>query len=360
MPGSRNSTAARQRQILFVEFSLPGMQHKKIIQYVLPALAITISFFAFWSVERAVRVPEASDWLAPIVWFSLLFMILCLNIVLMKNKMHIYATLFLALLPSLIFSSNFWQFLVILFGLLLLLAARARIRGDIEYGKKIRLGRSLRFGKSFIFLALALVISSQYYFLVKDEPAQKFIPDFKVDGLTEYLAPKILSAVNPDLSASIDGEMTVDQFIVQMQKSQLDQAGYSPEKLSKLPADERAAVQKQINAEIEKNQGALLEEGRKKFADLSGQPVSGSEKVSSIFSEIINSKVNSYFKPGNISTDALPVAPIVAFILFLTVWSLGSFLGIILVPITAGIFWILVQSKLVLISKVPTEAEVIE
>lgn len=334
--------------------------HKKIIQYILPALAIVVSFFAFWSVERAVRVPEASVWLAPIVWFSLLFMILCLNILLMKNKTHICATLLLALLPSLIFSPNFWQFLVILFGFLLLLAARARIRGDIEYGKKIKPGRSLRFGKSYIFLALALVISGQYYFLVKDEPAQKFIPDFKVDSITDYLTPKILSAVSPDLSASVDGEMTVDQFIIQMQKSQMDKAGYGPEKLSKLPAGERAAIQKQIDAETGSNQDTLLGEGRKKFADLAGRPVSGSEKFSAILSEIINSKVNSYFKPGNISTGNLLVAPIITLVLFLTIWSLGSFLGIILVPITAGIFWILVQAKLILISKVPTEAEVIE
>lgn len=220
--------------------------------------------------------------------------------------------------------------------------------------------KSFRFGKSFIFLAVALVISSQYYFLVKDEPVQKFIPDFKMDGMTDFLAPKILSAVIPNLSASVDGEMTVDQFIIQMQEGQLDQAGYSPEKIAKLPLDQRAAIQKQVDEEIANNQDALLREGRKKFADLTGRSMSGSEKVSAIFSEIINSKVNSYFKPENISTDSLPVAPIVTFVLFLTVWSLGSFLGIILVPMAAGIFWILVQVKLVSISKVPTEVEVIE
>ncbi len=336
------------------------MQNKKIIQYILIAISITISFFAFWSVERAVRVPEASNWLAPIVWFSLLFIILCLNIALVKDKRIIYPAIFASLLACLVFSPSFWQFLAVLFGFLLLLAARARIQGDIDYGKKIKLWRSLRFGKSYIYLALALVISGQYYFLVKDAPAQNFIPDFKVDGLTEYLTPKILSAVSPDLASSVGGETTIDQFIIQMQKSQLDQAGYSPEKLAKLPPDQRVAIQKQIDAEIEKNQDALLEEGRKKFTDLVGRPVNGSEKVSAIFSEIINSKVNDYLKPGNINIGSLPVAPIVAFILFLTVWSLGSFLGIILVPMAAGIFWILVQAKLVTISKISAEVEVIE
>lgn len=333
---------------------------KKTIQYILPALAIAVSFFAFWSVERAINIPDASTWGAPIIWFSLLFIILCLNIALIKDKNLICAALFSALLPSLIFSANIWQFLIILFGFLLLLAANARIRGDIDYGKKIKLWRSLRFGKAYVYLALALVISGQYYFLVKGRPAQTFIPDFKVDAMTNYLAPKILSAVSPNLSASVDGEMTVDQFIIQMQESQLDQAGYSPDKLAKLSPDQRAALQKQIDGEMEKNQGALLDEGRKKFADLTGRSIDGSEKVSAIFSEIINSKVNDYLKPGNINTDSLLVAPIMAVVLFLTVASLGSVLGIILTPMAAGIFWILVQAKLVLISKVSAEVEVLE
>jgi hypothetical protein len=334
--------------------------NKKIIQYVLLAVAIVISFFAFWSVERAVFIPEASDWLAPIFWFSCLFILLGLNIALVRDKKIIYPTLFLFLLPSLIFSPNFWQVLIILFGWLLLLAANARIRGDIEYGKKIKLWRSLRFGKAYIYLALALVISGQYYFLVKDAPTQKILPDFKVDAVTNYLAPNILSVVSPDFSASVDGEMTVDQFIIQMQKSQMDQAGYSQEKLAKLPESERAKLQKQINEEIGKNQDILLDEGRKKFAEISGQPVDGSEKIAAVFSEIIDNKLNDYLKPGNINTEVLPVAPIMTFVLFLTIASLGSLLGIILVLMAAGIFWILVQAKLVLISKVQAEVEIIE
>ncbi|MFA4817147.1 MAG: hypothetical protein WC608_00285 [Parcubacteria group bacterium] len=336
------------------------MQHKNIIQYILIAISITISFFAFWSVERAVRIPEASDWLAPIIWFSWLFIFLGLNIALITDKKIVFPFLFTSLLVSLIFSLSPWHFLVILFGFLLLLAARMRIRGDIEYGKKIKLWRSLRFGKSYIYLSLALVISSQYYFLVKDEPAQRFLPDFKVDSLTEYLTPKILSAVSPELSASVDGEMTVDDFILQMQKSQLDQAGYSPEKLAKLPPEQRVEIQKQIDAEIGDNQGKALEESRKKFAELVGRPVDGSEKVSDIFSEIINGKVNSYLKPGSINTEGLPIVPVITLVLFLTIWSLGSFLGIFLVPVAAVIFWILVQAKLVLISKVQAEVEIIE
>lgn len=334
--------------------------NKKIIQYILPALTIIISFFSFWSVYRAIKIPDASVWLAPALWFSFFFIIIGLNIALIKNKIIIYLTLFLALLSSLIFAFNLWHFLIIIFGFLLLLASRARIQGDIDYGKKIKFGRSLRFGKSYIYLTLALVISSQYYFSVKDQPVQKFIPDFKIDGVTNYLTPKILSAISPNFSTSISDETTVDQFIIQMQESQLDKMGYSPEKLAKLPADQRELVQKQINDEMENNQDALFTEGRKKFSDLTGRLVAGTEKVSDIFSQVINNKINDYFKPGNIDMDSLPVAPIATLVLFLTIASLGSFLGIILVPMAAGIFWLLVKSGIVSIIKIQEEVEILE
>ncbi len=333
---------------------------KNIIQYALPALTIIISFVSFLSVYRAINVTEASVWLTPIVWFSLFFIIISFDIVLVKNKMITYLTLLLSLLPSFIFTFSIWHFIIIILGFLLLLAARARILSDIEHGKKVKMGRSLRFGKSYMYLAIALVVSGQYYFSVKDQPAQKFIPDFKIDGITNYLTPKILSAISPNFSASVSDEMTVDQFIIQMQQGQLDKMGYSPEKLAKLPSDQRALVQKQIDDEMKTNQDALFEEGRKKFSDLADRPVGGTEKVSVIFSEVIDNKINNYFKPGNIDTGAFPVVPIITLILFLTLASLGSFLGIIVVPIAAGIFKLLVKLELVSILKVTTETEIIE
>lgn len=332
----------------------------KTLKIVIAVLAVGSALGGWIAVDRAINVPNASTWLAPIFWFSLFFIIIGLNIALVKNKIVIYSTLFLALLPSLVFSFNLWHFLVVIFGFLFLSASRVRIQGDIDYGKKVKPGRSLRFGKSYIYLALALVISSQYYFSVKDQPVQKFIPDLKIDGITDYLTPKILSAISPNFSASIGDETTIDQFIIQMQEGQLDKMGYSPEKLAKLPPDQRALVQKQIDDELKNNQDLLFEEGRKKFSDLTGWPVDGTEKVSDIFSQVINNKINDYFQPGNIGTSSLPVAPIATLFLFLTIASLGSFLGIILVPITAGIFRLLVKLKTVTISKIQAEVEIIE
>jgi hypothetical protein len=334
--------------------------NKKIIQYILPALTIIISFFSFLSVYWAIKIPEASTWLAPTIWFSLLFVLICLSVVIVKNKIIIYLSLFLTLLPSIIFSFNTWHFLVIIFCFLLLLGANARIKGDIDFGKKIKLSRSLRFGKAYIYVAMALVISSQYYFLVKDEPVQKLVPDFKMDGITNYFTPKIFSAISPNFSSSLGDETTVDQFIIQMQENQLDKMGYSPEKLAELPPDQRAVIQKQIDDEMKNNQDELFAEGRKKFSDLTGREVSGSEKISDILSEVVNSKINNYITPKNVDLTAIPIVPIFVLVLFLTVASLGSFMGIFLVPIAAGIFRLLVKLGFITIAKVQSEVEIIE
>jgi hypothetical protein len=337
------------------------MQNKKVIQYISITLTIAASFFAFWSVERAVCVPGASVWLAPSIWFSCFFIFFCINSVLVKNKKIIYSTIIFCLIFSLVFAFDFWQLLVILFGWFFLSAANARIRNDVECGKKIKPWRSMCFGKKYICLALALVISGQYYFLVKDWPAQKLIPSFNIDGVVGAITPKVLSAVIPALPASIDSEMTVDQFIVQMQKNQMDQIGYDSRELTKLSSDQRANIQKRINAEIDNNQNTLLVEGREKIADISGRPINGSEKLTNVFSELVNKKIRAVFNPGNISVDSLPiVTPVATLILFLTIISLSWFLAMILVPLAAGLFWILVRAKLVVISKIQTEAEMIE
>lgn len=333
---------------------------KQVTQYILMTLTIILALFSWWLVDRAIRIPEASVWLAPIIWFSMLFIIFCLDIVLVQSKKLFYPVFAAALLPGLIFVPSIWHFLVLILGFLLFLAASSRIRGDINYGKKIKLSRSLRSGKSYIFIALALIITSQYYLTVKDYPIQKVIPDFNINGLTNILTPKIISAISPNFSAGVSDDMTVDQFIVQMQNDQLDKMGLGREDLAKLPSDQRAVAEKQINEQIESNQNMLFEEGRKKFSDLAGREVSGSEKVSAIISEAINKKINNYFKPSGSNFDSLPVIPVIALVLFLTVVSLGSFLAIILIPTAAGIFRILVKLNLIKIVKIPAEVEIIE
>lgn len=328
-------------------------------QYVPAFITLVIAFFSFWSVDRAIRIPEASVWLAPIIWFSLLFIMLCLDIMLVKNRGMLYSALVLTLLTSVTFAFNPWHFLILTLGFLLFLASSQRIKNNIDYGKKIKPARSFRAGKSFLIFAIALVVSSQYYFSVKDLPVQKIIPEFNFDKVTNYLTPKILSSVSPNFSAGINSDMTVDQFIVQMQKNQLDKMGIGESDLAQLPPNERQIARQQINSEIEKNQELILEEGRKNFSDLAGRKVSGSEKITDVISELMNKKINAYFQPKDIKADSIPIVPVIALFLFLTIASLGSFLGIFLIPLAAVIFRILVKLNLIKIVKIPAEVEII-
>ena len=58
---------------------------KKILIFVLSAVTLIISFFAWRSVGQAITVPGASQWIASIIWFTLLFAVFCLDIILIRE-----------------------------------------------------------------------------------------------------------------------------------------------------------------------------------------------------------------------------------------------------------------------------------
>ena len=76
--------------------------------------------------------------------------------------------------------------------------------------------------------------------------------------------------------------------------------------------------------------------------------------------EIMNQKVQSLVVT-DYADERFPAVPIgMAFILFLTVLSLGAFILRILVHLISFIFWIFISIKVVTIKKVSVEMEVIE
>ena len=106
---------------------------------------------------------------------------------------------------------------------------------------------------------------------------------------------------------------------------------------------------------------SLMENGRKKLSDLLEREMKGDEKTSFVFSEIINKKINENFQSNISKEKGNSTWPIVlTFILFLTIWPLGSLLADGLAFGTGFIFWLTLKFKLVKIVKVMVEAQRIE
>ncbi|MFA6973752.1 MAG: hypothetical protein WC238_03395 [Parcubacteria group bacterium] len=356
--------------------------NKTILKFTLIILALGSSFFAWQSVDAAINVAEASNWLMPTLWFSALFIVLALSIVLIKEASLVFLEAFLVLALSLIFAPSFWHGLVILFSFLLLLLAIGRIRNDLHLNIRISLWKTIRTGSTVIVVVLGLVITSQYYFSVKDAPLGKIIPKFKMEGLSSSLTSKIISALNPDFKNLDDKNLTVDQLILETQKKQLEQAdggqivpdaqinALIDQQLGEnIPVQQREALKAQYLQKVKdqqskmlgENQDLILEQARKQLADMVGVEITGQEKVSDLFSEVINSKINNYIVPNLSGDKNFPILPIImTFILFLTVVPLGSFLSPLWILIVSLIFRLLVAAEVVKIKKVMTEVEVLE
>lgn len=328
------------------------MKHKAF-KLTLAVSIIIISLFPWWSIHRAATDPESSQWLSPIILFSILFIFISLGSVIIKNRTLLFSVFALTLAGSLVFSFSLIQIAAILFSFLLLAAGALRVQSDLQMVKKIRITRSLRLGKSIFVIALSLVITSQFYMTVKDDGMERILNQLNFSKISSKVTPQILSAMNPQFRGLEDEKLTVDEFTLKMQEDQMEKMG--TEMISEI---ENVMMTPQQEEEM---QAMVLEEGRRQFSEIAGREVKGDEPVSGIFSGMIDKKIDDYFRIGSNSQEMLPILPfILAVVLFLTVASIGSILAILLVYIAHGLFLLFVKLKLVTIVKVPAEVEMIE
>lgn len=322
-------------------------EKQKILKYILIFLTLLFSFLVWFSVSQAINVPTASNWGIPILWFSFFFISLSLCLVLIKRlvfaELIILATFFLSLLFVFIWEGIFQHILVILISFLFASWGIRRIRQDLKLNIIIDLWKTLRTGSALLIFAFSLIIASQYYWETKNTSLESTLPKFKIDTLSEKLTSKFLSSINPDFKNLDEESTTVDQFILETRKKQ------SPEGLTLAELD---------NNFYENSQALVLEEGRRQLSDLAGIKLNGQEKLSDIFSVIVNNRVNNFIAPSFSENSQLPLLHLIlAFILFLTVGSLGSFLGIFLIPLTKLVFFGLRKNGLVEIVKIQKEVE---
>lgn len=323
------------------------MNSKKWL-YILFPLIIAFSSLGFWSVEQAITVNGASVWLVPILWFSFLFLIIVLSFILIKDEKIVNLVISISFLISFLFSFDFYRILFFLFAVLLVIISQRKIKRDLERNIKIDLGKSISTGKTFLLLALSLLITSQYYSEIKDKGIATTVPKVEMSEIYGSLTPKILSAINPQYQNISTENVTVDEFILENEKNQM---GSYLDNMN-IP-----------NAEllIDASQQMILEEGRQKFSDLSGQAITGSEKVTDIFSVIINKKVDDYLVSPFLKGDNQPIFPaILAFILFFTVVSLSGLVARLLVWIIILLFKIFIKLGWVKVNRVMMEVERID
>lgn len=349
------------------------MEHKKL-DISLLILTLFSSLASWYSVERAINVENSSIWLIPIVCFSLYFIFLCLSIVLVKKSYLLEIVITATFLLSFFFSWDLSRLIAFLLALLGMTASLYRIKKDLLLNIKVDLGKSIGAAKSILILSIAIMISSQYYGEVKDKEMQKTILKLDISSTSKIITPDLISFLNPQFKNINSSGLTVDEFILQMQKDRLEKSlkeGSENQKLDKiiesqgadsLAPEQKDFIRKEFLQNLDQSNGeiAILEEGRKKLSEMSGKEITGSEKISDVFSDIVNKKINEYLVPS-IDQGSMPILPIViAIILFFTIASLGNLLSIFLVLIVKLVFKAFLSYNWIVIKKVQTEVESIE
>ncbi len=350
---------------------------KQILKYSLIFFSLLFSFLAWQSVDRAIRT--SSGWGVPIVWFSLFFVLLSLSMVMIRRRIILELEIFLSLIFSFVFARSLFQLIFIALGFLLVSWACERIVRDMRLNIKLDLWKTIRMGSTLIVLGVGLVISSQYYFEIKDASVDKILPKVDMSGISDALIQKMLATANPNFKNIDNSGLTVDELVLEAQAAQsggsngADQAvPLSTDQVnqmidqqfgSNISNQERQTIiqeyQNKMKDAAAAEQKIVLDDGRQQISNIVGMPLTGNEKVADVISQFINNKIGEYFSPG--ADSNMPLLPLImALVLFLSVISLGSFLDIFWVLVCKFIFFIFVRLKLVEIKKVQAEVEVID
>jgi hypothetical protein len=353
---------------------------KNILIYTLFGFSIILAFFSWKSTADAISQDGSNEWVAPVIFFSLFFVCFYLSLALIRNLLTLNILVAICLFSSFFFVFEKWHLLLILAGFLLTVSGAYRIHRDMNLNIKINLAKTLTTGKHLILIGFALVLSGQYFFIVKNQDFEKIIPQFINSKYSDIFISKIISILNPEYQKISQEEITVDQFIIQTQQSKAQEAKSElisedqiKESIEKMGTNFSSSAKNEIkenlknnlesvnNKLLENNEKMILEESRKKMEQMVGRELSGNEKISEIFNDIINKKIVDYFRPEIKSEHGVSLLPLIlSIMLFLTIVPFGSVINILWIISVKIIFWIIVKTRIITITRNIVEVERIE
>jgi len=318
------------------------MNKKNILKYILIFLTLAFSFLTWNAIDRAINVREVSVWLAPIFFFSLNFIFLSLTIILVEEERVMWGISFIIIFLSAIFIFNVWHLLVLLLSFVFLLIAAGKIREDLRLNIKIDVYKCIQSGSTFLLLALSLSISSHYFFETKNNNLENIIPKFNITGVLNSITPEIISVVNPEFQDIDQKNLSVDQWILENEKEKIIEV-------------------EKINPSFgATSRDFVLQEGRAQLENFAGFEIDGEEKLVDVATKILSNRINNFIVPDYADTKIPILSFVLSLALFLTIFSLGSFLRPFWTWAAQFLFWIFKKTKIIRISKKMEEVETVE
>lgn len=316
---------------------------KKLAAALLLLLSV-LSFGAWYALEQAVLVKEASSFLVPALWFGGLFLVLLQGVLIWKERWFSLLVAGGLLLPSLVQTTTLAHIVLVFISMSSAYIGLRRIQRELEERIHLSLRRSLSAGLSFLVLAVSLVFTSQYYEYARFMTWERLVPSFDFSKGLGSLVIRAATPFSPELRDLQDTSVTVDEFLVGIQKTE-EHDEVSP---GTTPGTENSIWQQEL-LRTKSELGRLL-----------NREVSGSENMQSLMAEVLRKKMISLFSAQD-QQVTVPVLPLILSILvFLTIYPLLAFTVPVL-SLFVGIFFRLYRSLgWVKVSPLPVEQEVIE
>jgi hypothetical protein len=110
-----------------------------------------------------------------------------------------------------------------------------------------------------------------------------------------------------------------------------------------------------------KNQELAIKAGHKQLSELVGRPVDGGEKISEVFSGLVDKKFNDLFRAPNAGGEINQKLPLIfTLVLLLTIYPVGLVLSLVWFMIVGFVFFCLRRWGVISVKTITVSKEVLE
>jgi len=329
------------------------------LDLVMALLVTTFGALFFLCVTRSIGGNSLiNPWVSAMMCATVFEMFLILFAITVGAKKMIAPIAIIAFLPSIIFVPIVWHMLVVVIAIVLAVQGLYTMRQTLFNTLKIDIATIVRSGIVYVSFALVIVITSQYYFFIKNNTVVAFDVGNYVKA-SNFVVDYILKTSNVD-NVSIN-VMTVDDFLHFMMERVYAQDQKQGPQISSEDEGLMVRFADQVGANVmELEQAAenqVLEQMRTNVSDMINRDVAGDELIADVFSEIISTQIDNAMTHNAFLRQNKAI--IFAVMFFLIIFSLASIVRILVGLVTRFVFMLLREFKIVRVTKTKRDAEVI-
>ncbi|PID51984.1 MAG: hypothetical protein CR972_04275 [Candidatus Moraniibacteriota bacterium] len=338
-----------------------GINSKKVrtLDLILALLVTGSGALFFLFVSRSISGVAYSTWIVPIIAVTIFTALLSVFAFTSSVKKIAMPIAIIAFLPSIIFMPVLTHMSVTIVMMIIAIHGLYVMRRTLFNTLRIDVGTIVRSGSAYVSIALVVIVSSQYYFSLKEGEVDIIFDATEHVEMSNMFANLILTQSNIN-NVSMD-TMTVDDFLMFLAKN----AYTEEQKGNVIPVESEGMIVRWANnagmdlEKIEDNaQEMVVEQMRTNLSEVLGYELTGKEEMIEVFSEIIENQVNTIMTQNEILRTYK--AEIFSALFFLILFSFASVIRVLSNFLARFIFMILRETKIIKIANVQRDVEVIK